>query len=247
MINKVICGDCLEVIRNIPDKSIDLVITDPPYSVSQKGKIINRNIKHYKWKNRNNISLDFGEWDRQWEDDKEYYKWIESWYIELVRILKSKAWLYIFFDKQKIGIFDLYLSKKYNIKSRTIFTWIKTNPIPSFRKVNWNSGTELIYVGSKGDSKLKNFLYQKYMNNYYISSNSSAWKKTKHPTEKSVNLLSRFILTSSNENDLILDPFLGSGTTAVACKQLGRKFIGIDIEQKYCDMANERLKQEYLL
>jgi site-specific DNA-methyltransferase (adenine-specific) len=241
--NKIICGDVLEVLQKIPDESIDCIITDPPFMISQKGKKIIRNIKHYKWKRRSDIGLDFGEWDRQWSGIQEYFEWTERWFKECVRVLKNGSWIYIFFDKQKIGIFDLYLAPKYNIKSRTIFVWVKSNPVPSFRKVNWNSGTEFIWVGSKGNSKLKNFLAQKYMANYMITPNASSYKKTNHPTEKPEILLERLILVNSNPNDIILDPFCGSGTTCVVAKKLGRNYIGIDISKEYCEISEKRLER----
>lgn len=238
---KLYNDDCLNILPTIPDNSIDCIITDPPYKISVEGNKIVRNIKHYKWKCRNDISFDFGEWDRQWDTDEEYFIWVEKWFKQLARILKEKSWIYIFFDKLKIGFFDLYLAKKYGIKSRNIYTWVKTNPVPSFRKVNYNSGTEFIWVGSKGDCKLKNFKQQKYMSNYFISSNSSNYKQTEHPTEKPVNLLKHLIEVNSNEGEIILDCFMGSGSTGVACKQLNRKFIGIEKEKKYFDIAKKRI------
>jgi DNA modification methylase len=240
-INKVIQGDSLEILKEIPNESVDLVITDPPYAISQRGKEISRkSLSSKSWKRDTSIKLDFGKWDN-FETEEDFFEFTESWFKECVRVLKPKGWIYIFFDKQKIGYFDLLLAPKYNIKSRTIFAWLKTNPTPSFRKVNWLSASEFIWVGSKGKSKLKNFLAQKEMFNYMLTPNKSAYGKTEHPTEKPLSLIEKFILTSSNEDDIVLDPFLGSGTTAVACKKLGRKFIGIEKEQKYVDIANKRL------
>lgn len=240
--NSIVQGDCLEIMKQIPDGSIDLILTDPPYNISIEGKKITRTYAHYNWKRRSDIGLDFGKWDRNWKDDEEFFAWVEEWFKEVVRILKDGAWMYIFFDKQKTGIFDLYLAPKYGVKARTIYVWVKTNPVPSFRKVNWNSGTEHIWVGSRGDSKLKNFLNQKYMSNYFISPNASAYKETIHPTEKPLILLKHLIEVNTNEGELVCDPFAGSGSTLVACKQLGRRYIGIEISQEYVDIANKRLE-----
>ena len=237
--NKILQGDAIQILKKIPNESIDLVITDPPYKISQKEKKIVRNLAHYKWKRKSDIELDFGGWDRQWKTDKEYFLWVEAWFKEIVRILKKGSWLYIFFDKQKIGIFDLWLAPKYNLKSRTIFTWVKTNPVPSFRKVNWNSGTEFIWVGSKGNGKIKNFLRQKEMSNYFLYPNASAWKKTNHPTEKPEKLIEKIILTNSNQKEIILDPFMGSGVTGVVAKKLGRDFIGIELNSEYVKMSKK--------
>ncbi|MDI6732348.1 MAG: site-specific DNA-methyltransferase [Planctomycetota bacterium] len=225
----------------MPDESIDLILTDPPYNISQEGKAIYRDIKKYRWKRRTNIGLDFGEWDRKWKNDKEYFDWVALWFKECCRVLKEGAWIYIFFDKQKTGLFDLMLAPANNIKSRCIYVWAKTNPVPSFRKVNWNSATEHIWVGSKGKSKLKNFKHQKYMSNYFLSPNASAYKETEHPTEKPLKLMRHLIEVNSNPGDTIMDIFMGSGTTGVACKELGRNFIGIELSPKYCEIAERRI------
>ena len=234
-------GDCVEIMKSIPDNSIDCIITDPPYNISVEGNKIQRNYEHYNWNRRSDIGLDFGEWDRCWESEQDYINFTESWFSECTRILKEAGWIYIFFDKQKTGIFDLLLSKKYGMKARTIYVWVKSNPVPSFRKVNWVSGTEHIWVGSKGDSKLKNFLYQKDMNNYFISANASAYKETKHPTEKPVKLIKHLITVNSNEGDTILDCFGGSGTTGKAAYELNRNSILIEKEPEYCEIIRNRI------
>lgn len=240
--NKIICGDCLEVLKTLPDESIDAIITDPPYMISQSGKSIGRkSLSSKSWKREMNIKLDFGVWDN-FHSEEEFFNFTESWFKECVRVLKPKGWMYIFFDKQKIGYFDLLLSKKYGMKGRTIFSWLKSNPVPSFRKVNWLSASEFIWVGSKGECRLKNFLQQKEMFNYMITPNKSSYGETKHPTEKPIVLIEKLIKVNSNEGDIILDPFLGSGTTAVACLKLNRDFIGIEKEDEYVKIAEARIK-----
>jgi site-specific DNA-methyltransferase (adenine-specific)/modification methylase len=234
-------GDCIEIMKSMPDNSVDCIITDPPYNISKEGNKIQRNYEHYNWDRRSDIGLDFGEWDRCWETEEDFFNFTESWFAECVRVLKESGWIYIFFGKQMTGIFDLLLSKKYGIKARTIYVWVKSNPVPSFRKVNWISGTEHIWVGSKGDSKLKNFLYQKDMNNYFISPNASAYKETEHPTEKPVKLIKHLITVNSNEGDIILDCFAGSGTTGKAAYELNRNCILIEKELEYCEIIKNRM------
>lgn len=243
--NKIHQGNCLELLKRIPNESIDLLITDPPYNISQEGKdIIRKNLNSKSFKRDSNIKLDFGDWDKR--SDEDFEKFTEDWFKEVVRVLKDKSWGYICFAKEKVGLLEK-LIKKYNCKYRTIFVWCKSNPVPSFRKVNYNSACEFIVVFSKGEGKIKNFLLQKEMSNYMISPNKSSYGVTKHPTEKPLILFEKFIKTSSNQGDTILDCFIGSGTTAVACKQLGRNFIGIEALKEYCDMANKRLQQEVLI
>jgi len=241
--NRIIQGDALELLKTFPDDSIDLIVTDPPYFISQKGNNISRkNLSSKAHKRNSDIKLDFGEWDH-FDDDKAFLEFTENWFKECVRILKPKSWIYIFFDKQKVGYFDLFLAPKYGIKARTIFVWAKTNPVPSFRKVNWISSTEFAWVGSKGESKIKNFLTQKEMYNYALTPNKSAYGKTEHPTEKPESVITRFIKASSSEGDIVLDPFVGSGTTAVVAKKFNRKYIGIENSPTYCKTAEERLRR----
>lgn len=240
--NEIVHGDCIEEMKKLKDESIDCIITDPPYMISQKGKSIGRkSLSSKSWKRNMDIKLDFGEWDN-YESEKEFFKFTESWFKECVRVLKPKGWIYIFFDKQKTGYFDLFLGPKYGIKSRTIFAWIKSNPVPSFRKVNWLSASEFIWVGSKGDCKLKNFLLQKEMHNNMTTPNKSSYGKTKHPTEKPLLVIEKFVKVNTDEGDIVLDPFLGSGTTAVACLKLNRKFIGIEKEEEYVKICKARIK-----
>jgi len=127
--------------------------------------------------------------------------------------------------------------------ARTIYVWVKTNPVPSIRKINWNSGTEFIWVGSKGKSKLKNFKEQKYMSSYYISPNASAHKETDHPAEKPKRLIRHLIEVNSNPGEVVLDCFMGSGTVGAVCKELGRGFIGIEKDKEYFDIARGRIER----
>jgi len=243
--NKIICGDCLKILPKIPDNSVDLIITDPPYNISQKGKSISRkSMRATSMKRNMDIKLDFGDWDHM--SEKNFKKFTEEWFKECARILKPKSWIYVFFSKERIGYLAMNLDLKYGLKTRTIFTWVKKNPAPQFKKVNWISATEFIWVGSKGASKLKNYGYVKDMYNWYMTCNKSIYGKTEHPTEKPVELVEHFIRYNSNENDIVLDPFLGSGTTAVACKRLRRNYLGIEKNKKYCRIAKQRIDAQTL-
>jgi len=242
-INQIICGDCLEVLKSFPDESIDLIIADPPYMISQPSKKISRkSLSAKSWKRNMDIRLDFGEWD-YFKDETEYKNFTENWFRECIRVLKSKSWIYIFFNKHKMGYLDLELAPKYKIKPRTIFTWLKSNPYPSFKKVNWLSASEFIWVGSKGACKLKNFLNQNEMFNYMITPNKSIYGQTNHPTEKPISLIAKFIQTSSNKDDIVLDPFAGSGTTGIACKKTGRNYILIEKDPEYVEIAKRRIEE----
>ena len=240
-LNKIVLGDAIEVLKEIPDESIDLVIVDPPYFISKPGKKIGRKSKSGK---SMDVKLDYGQWDWFSSEDR-FREFTEEWFKECVRALKTGGWIFVFFDKKKIWWFDSWLAPKYNVKTRDLFVWIKSNPVPSFRKMTFVSATEFIWVGSKGvESRIKNFLKQSEMVNYMITPNKAIYGKTDHPTEKPEALITRFVETCSREGEIVLDPFIGSGTTAVVCKRLSRNFIGIEKNKEYYDMAIKRLSEE---
>jgi len=242
--NTLIHGDCLEELKKLPDNSIDAIITDPPYNISQEGgDIIRKSLSSREFRRNSNIKKDFGEWDKRSEE--EFYNFTKKWFKECSRVLKEGGWCFIFFSKERVGYFTDprdSLFKENKFKTRTIISWHKTNPTPSFRKVNFLSSCEFIVVGSKGESRLPNFLMQKEMHNFFETANGSSYKKTKHPTEKPTNLIEWLIKIGSNEGDIILDCFMGSGTTAIASLKLNRKFIGIEKEEEYVKIANARIK-----
>ena len=236
-IGKILEGDCLEILPQIPDNSIDLIVTDPPYFISQEGRKMKRiNKDEY-------ISSDFGKWDRCWKDDEDYQRWVEVWFKQCCRILKDKAWIYVFFDKLKIGLLQT-LGSQYGIKTKTHFLWIKTNPVPCIARANFNSAIEVIWVGCKGPSKLKNLTipFSK-MNNYFITANASSYGETDHTTEKPLSLLKHLIMINSLPDDIVLDCFSGSGSVSIAASEMDRQFIGIEKDTQYCIDSNKRLQK----
>jgi len=242
-LDKIYNINCIDGMKQLDDNSIDLIVTDPPFNISQKDLQLKRNnMKSGMFKRNSDIKLDFGKWDLF--DEKDYKKFTEKWFKECSRILKIDKWFFSFFSKERVGYFTDPLNglfNKYGLKARTIITWHKTNPVPSFRKRNFLSSCEFIVVGSKGSSKVANFLFQKEMHNFFESPNASIYKKTNHPTEKPIDLIKWIIEIGSNENDVVFDPFLGSGTTAIVCKKFNRHFIGFEVNKKYYDISLKRL------
>ena len=246
-INKIHLGDCVELLRQIPDNSINLIIVDPPYNISKLNDNRDRSKLNSPIMRRESpLKYDFGEWDNKTRE--EFLDFTRTWLFQCCRVLKDGGTIISFFNKEDISYLG-WTAKGYYpenpVRTRTIFTWCKSNPVPSFRKVNYLSATEFVWIGSKGKWTF-NFKMQKEMKNFMITANGSSYKKTKHPTEKPLSLIKYFVEVHSNKDDLILDCFMGSGTTALACKQLGRNFIGIEAIKEYVDMANERLNQEVL-
>ena len=213
-INKVIYGDCLEVMKDIPDNSIDLVVTDPPYNAGR-------------------------EYDNDKLNKKEQEDFINKWMSECKRITKDN--LVIIIGVKYHIPFTKWLIENMNYCWE--FVWWKSNGMlngkatfSKFEKVLWFAKNEGTYYRQKPEyTDVWNIPIQVQKNNWG------------HPTPKTIRGMSRIIKLLSKENDLILDPFLGSGTTAVAAKQLKRNFIGIEISPDYCKIANERLRVETLL
>lgn len=242
-LNHIFPVNCLRYLKRIESNSVDLILTDPPYAISKKGK------KGIQRKHTTTIKQDFGRWD-QFESEEKFVEITEQWFKECVRILKPGAWIVICFDSLKTGIFSLNLAPKYMVKTRTIFTWCKSNPPPSYRKVNWISSSEHIWIGTKavveksGDlryPKIPNFLNQTEMKNWLVTPCKSNYGETNHPTEKPRELFSLFVRALTNEGDIVLDPFGGSGTTAVVCRELKRQYVLFERNYKYCNMAIRRV------
>jgi len=224
-------SDCLNILKNLPEKSIDLVLTDPPYNISQKNKIF----RNYRNGKQADISFDYGEWDYGFD--------VLPVLEETKRILKDFGQWIIFCSEQQIGMYRKWLGENGHFKQ--IIIWEKTNPLPQFRKCAYRQATEIIMWAYKNKPPKKeqhfNFLSQEEMKNIFKIPICGGNERTKHPTQKPLKLVIELLKRHSFENDLVLDPFLGSGTTAVACKMLGRRFIGIEINEEYYNIAINRI------
>ena len=233
-------GDCIELLDNIPDGSVDLILTDPPYNISQKGKELKRSTFNSPAIRRSkNIRLDFGDWDLM--DRQNFLKFTKTWFIKCINKLREGGACISFFNKEDIG-YLIYLGKANDCRYRTIYTWHKTNPTPSVLRVNYLSSTEFIFIGSKGQKQWTfNYSVPQEMHNFFETANSSVYGETIHPTEKPISLMEHFIRIHTNKNDTVLDCFMGSGTTGVAAINTIRKFIGIEKNVEYFNIAKERI------
>lgn len=244
-LNKIYCMDVFEFLKQINNKSVDLVLTDPPYNISKENDNRDRSKLNSPIMRRESpLRYDFGEWDNMSRDG--FIDFTKEWLKECCRVLKDGGTIMSFFNKEDINLLG-WEAKQYGIRTRTIFTWCKSNPVPSFRKVNYLSATEYLWIGSKGTKAWTfNFKQQKEMKNFMITSNKSAYGETKHPTEKPKELIKHLLKIHSNKGDLVLDCFVGSGTVAVVSKELDRNFVGCDINSAYVEIANKRLNQKVL-
>lgn len=214
-LNKIYNTDCLEFMRSMPDSCVDLVVTDPPYEIHTKGGGLGRR-PVYENGALGKISQGFD---------------AEATLEQVARICK-KINIFIFCStKQKPRIMNWGYERGCNIAE---LAWYKPNAAP-FTNNTFKSDLEnIIYIREKG-VKIKGISR--------LFTHNCGKSKYGHPTEKPLEIIEKLILTASNEGDLIFDPFMGSGTTAVACKELNRNFIGCEIEAKYCEIAEKRLRK----
>jgi len=243
LVNQIICGDCFEVLKQIPDECVDLILTDPPYMIS-KETTISRGKNTVKFKGKD-LVLDFGEWDHFGSFD-EFMQWTYNWLDETARVLRKGGIFCSYFDKDKINFLSKYLQIKHKFKIKGYYADLKSNPVPQARKVSWMNGWEEIVYLQKPDGPLTYNYQLGQAKDWDIRSIVGHTTKEDgerfHPTQKPIKVISKFISYWSNENDIVLDPFLGSGTTAVAAINLGRRFIGIEKDKKFCEAAEERIK-----
>ena len=213
-------GDCIEVMKQIPDGSVDLVVTDPPYMIETSGKGIYRNGRQYV-KELNEIKDGFSE---QVLD-------------QLCRVMR-KINIYIFCSqKQIIPLLDYFVEKKKC--NWNLLTWHKTNPVPACGNKYLTDTEYILFFREKG-VKINGEYKTKFT--YYVTPLNTADKKLYgHPTIKPVDILQNLIVNSSSPGDVVLDPFMGSGSTGIACNNTGRNFIGIELDKGYFDTAKARI------
>lgn len=217
IINKIIHADCLDILKGLPDKCIDLVLTDPPYNAS------NSNISCEE-KGYNSINKD---WDKNF---------IAKPFLDLCyEKLKDNGSMIIFCSYHTL---EQYLSFK-KMKLQQILHWEKTNPFPAIAKV-YTPNVEYIVWFVKGSPYVfnKNFAEHCILRTPICQGS----ERENHPSQKPLKLINKLLLVHSNEHDIVLDCFSGSGTTAVACHNLNRRFICIEKEKEYYDLSVERLK-----
>jgi len=238
---KIYLGDCLEILDILP--MVNLIFTDPPYMISNE-VVITRGRNKMKFKGKD-IKQDFGEWDKFDSLDK-FMQWTFLWVKKCVRILKDGGMFSSYFDRDKINFLSRYLQDKYNFKCKGYYADLKSNPVPQARKVKWMNGWEIIGLWQAPNGKLT-FNYRLGQAKDWgirpiVGHTTKADGNRSHPTQKPISIAKKFISYWSNEGDIILDCFMGSGFVAIACKELNRKFIGIEISQQYCDIAIKRLQ-----
>ncbi len=243
----IIHGDVLEALRTeVADNSVDLIFADPPYNI---GKNFNGHLD-------------------KWDKDEDYLKWCYDWLDLCVKKLKTNGSFYVMTSTQFMPYFDIYLRNKLNILSRLVWSYDSSGvqakkyygsmyePILfcTKDKNNYTFNANDILVEAKTGAKRKLIDYRKAIPTVYNSEKvpGNVWDFARvryrmdeyenHPTQKPIALLERIIKASSNEGDLVLDPFSGTFTTCFVAKELGRNSIGIELEDEYVKIGLRRLR-----
>ena len=228
-------ADSYEHIKTIPDSSVDLILTDPPYNLSPYST---GNIK-LSW--RKELNNDLAEWDK-----KEFVP--RDWVNEFIRVLKPTGNIFAFTSYNLLGKWHDAFDPEFD--TFQFMVWHKTNPAPKIRRAGFLNSCELI-VCMWNKNHTWNFGNQRDMHNFIetpICMGTERIKYPNHPTQKPVKVLEHVIKLASREDDLILDPFMGVGSTGDAALNLSRRFIGVEIDERYFEAARERLygRQESL-
>ena len=245
--NSIIQGDSLKLLKKIPSKSIDLVFADPPYNLQLRETLYRPD--------QTTVEAVTNDWDK-FDTYADYDKFCLNWLSECKRVLKDDGALWV------IGSYHNILRLGTCIQNLGFWIlndiiWHKTNPMPNFRGTRFTNAHETLLWCTTSQKAKYTFNYQnlKELNegkqmrsDWYIPICSGKErlrennKQRSHPTQKPEALLYRILLSSSNKGDTILDPFLGSGTTAVMAKKLQRNFIGLEQDKEYIKLAKKRLK-----
>ena len=238
-------GDCLQILSQIKDDQIDLIFADPPY----------------------NLGKDFGNGSDKWKNQNSYIEWCKLWIDECFRVLKDNGTFYIMNSTQNMPYIDLYISEKYNVLCRIV--WIYDSSGVQSKKM-YGSLYEPILMTNKSKNNLFTFNWKDIQveaktgaerglidyrktppqpyNNFKVPGNVWRFNRVRykmdeyedHPAQKPEKLLERIILASSNENEIVLDPFSGTFTTSAVAIKLNRKAIGIDSNYEYFKIGIRR-------
>ena len=245
--NKILNGDSLKELKKIPDRTFDLVFADPPYNM-QIGKKLTR-------PDSSKVNGVNDKWD-EFNSFKHYDDFCNAWLIECKRILKNDGSIWVIGSYHNIFRLGYHLQNLgYWLLNDVI--WKKNNPMPNFRGTRFTNAHETLIWASKSKKSKYTFNYQslKCLNDDLqmrsdwtlpICNGKERLKKNGkkiHSTQKPEALLHRIILATTNKGDIIFDPFLGTGTTAVVAKKLGREYFGIEKDKKYFLAARERINK----
>tara|TARA_A200000159_G_C7283561_1_gene322567 strand:+ start:456 stop:1157 length:702 start_codon:yes stop_codon:yes gene_type:complete len=230
MTNRFQKTDSLAFLKRLKNKTVNLVLTDPPYIISKKtgfGSVVN-GVERFA------VNTDFGEWDK---DPNFNLSDLEKSINEYYRVLVSGGTAIVFCDLWKISHIKRIMEDA-KFKQLRMIEWVKTNPVPLNSKRNYlTNAREVAILGVKVGKPTFNSSYDKGIYQYPICQDRGRF----HPTQKPLALMEELIYKHSNQGDLVLDTFAGSGTTLVAAYQTGRLYAGCELDDEYYKKAKKRL------
>ena len=240
---KLFCGDCLQLLPQFPQNSIDMIFADPPYFLSNGG------ITCHAGKM---VSVDKGMWDVS-HGIEENHKFNLAWLSECQKVLTKNGVIWV--SGTAHIIFSVgFAMQQLGFKILNDIIWFKPNASPNLSCRYFTHSTETVIWAAKNQRSKHIFNYElmkqlgngKQMRNLWEIPPPQPKEKTrgKHPTQKPLKLLERILLASTNEGDVVLDPFNGSGSTGIAALRLGRKYMGIEISEEYLALTIARLEDE---
>jgi len=240
---KLFHGDCLEILPQLPYSSIDMIFADPPYFLSNGGITCHAGRM---------VSVNKGKWDVS-QGIEENHKFNLAWLSQCQQVLSKNGVIWV--SGTAHIIFSVgFAMQQLGFKILNDVIWFKPNASPNLSCRYFTHSTETVIWAAKNKRSRHTFNYElmkqlsngKQMRNLWEISPPQPKEKNhgKHPTQKPLKLLERIILASTNEGDLVLDPFNGSGTTAIAAIKLNRKYLGIEISKEFLDLTVQRLEDE---
>ena len=247
-LNHILQGDCIEMMRGIPDASVDAVFADPPYNLQLGSKTL------YRPEDQTAARAVRDSWD-SFDSPEQYDEFTRQWMAECKRVLKPNGSMWTIGSYHNIFRVGTILQDM-GFWILNDIVWVKTNPMPNFRGTRFTNAHETLIWATPTKTGKYTFNYETMKKLNGGKQMRSDWDlniclgeervkdsngKSLHNTQKPLDLLHRVILASTKPGDIILDPFMGSGTTAAAAIELGRQFIGIEREQVYVDAARQRI------
>ncbi|MBO6835482.1 MAG: site-specific DNA-methyltransferase [Alphaproteobacteria bacterium] len=247
--NQILTGDCIEVMRSLPEESVDMIFADPPYNLQLAGSL-------YRPNNSKVDAVD-DDWDK-FDDFDAYDRFTRDWLSAARRLLKPSGTIWVIGSYHNIFRVGTALQNM-GFWMLNDVVWVKTNPMPNFKGRRFTNAHETMLWCSKDQDARYTFNYEAMkalnddlqMRSDWTMPICTGHERLKdddgskaHPTQKPEALLHRVILSSTEPGQVVLDPFLGSGTTAAVAKRLGRRWIGIEREEKYLKIARRRIAAE---
>ena len=234
---KLFNGECSKVLKKIKEDSVDLIVTDPPYNIANFMKRRDTNLN----KMRNNFFVDAG-WDCM--DEEEWIIMMDVFFSMAARVMKKRGSVVMFMSILRVDKI-ISIAEKYGFYYKTTGIWHKSNPMPRNMNLHFVNSTEtwLYFTYKSKTGTFNNF--GKVLHDYIETGVCPKSEKVfgSHPTQKPEKLIEYFVQALSNEQDVVMDPFMGAGTTGVVARRLNRNFIGIELSKKYYEIAQRRIAE----